>query len=143
MKDTIGELPGIDRVRERFLIMLKDRADLIAAHAIAAWESETLEGVNDNLAAAQGKLHQIAGTAGTLGFGDLGGQARDCEMMIISHLQSEEADLAICPEDIVDALGLFIVSSDALLAAEALPQAVPVTAQCASSVEHSLDLVSQ
>ena len=141
MKDTMGELPGIDKVRERFLVMLRDRADLIASHAIAAWESETLEGVNDNLAAVQGELHQIAGTAGTLGFGDLGGQACDCEMMIIAHLKSEEADLAICPDDIVDALGLFIVSADALLAAEDQPEAVQAPAP--SGVEHGLDLIGQ
>ena len=68
----MSELPGLDRVRNRFLEMLVPRQEQIAAHAVAAWDGETVEEITGNLASAQAILHQIAGTAGSLGFVDLG-----------------------------------------------------------------------
>jgi HPt (histidine-containing phosphotransfer) domain-containing protein len=61
-------LPGLDRVRDRFLTMLEDRKTNIASHAIAAWEADCVEDICAHLAAAQSILHQIAGSAGSLGF---------------------------------------------------------------------------
>lgn len=116
MKDLAENLPGIDRVRNRFLTMLLERQVKIATHSVAAWEGETLEEVNDNLAAAQAVLHQIAGTAGSLGFAELGEEARHCENAIIVHLKGPEADLAVCPTPIIVDLDRFVSSCELHLA---------------------------
>ncbi len=115
MKDLTDDLPGIDRVRNRFLTMLLERQIKIAGHSVAAWEGETLEEVNDNLAAAQAVLHQIAGTAGSLGFADLGEEARSCENAIIAHLKGPDAELAVCPTPIITDLDHFVSSCEVLL----------------------------
>lgn len=115
MKDMADDLPGIDRVRNRFLTMLCERQVKIAGHSVAAWEGETLEEVNDNLAAAQAVLHQIAGTAGSLGFADLGEEARSCENAIITHLKGSDAELAVCPTALIHDLDGFVSSCEVLL----------------------------
>lgn len=116
MRDIVKELPGLERVRTRFLSMLADRQEMIASHALAAWEEDTLDGINGNLAAAQSILHQIAGTAGSLGFPELGQSARDCENEIIEHLEGPDADLAICPGEIIHHIDVFVTDCRALLA---------------------------
>lgn len=115
MKDMAESLPGLERVRERFLTMLTDRKERIASHALAAWEGETLEDVNGNLASAQSILHQIAGTAGSLGFAALGESAHACENEIIAHLEGPDADLAICPGELIYFLDAFVGSCDEVL----------------------------
>ncbi len=109
------ELPGLDRIRDRFIEMLADRQTMIAHHALLAWEGETVEAVNENLYAAQCVLHQIGGTAGSLGFDVLGKDARTCEMEIIAHLEGPDADLAICPGDLIYHVDNFVGSCRALL----------------------------
>ena len=47
------ELPGIERIRARFLDMLEQRQRALAEHALAAWEGSTLQEINDNLAEAR------------------------------------------------------------------------------------------
>ncbi|NNE51170.1 MAG: Hpt domain-containing protein [Sulfitobacter sp.] len=111
----ISELPGLDRVRARFLDMLVPRHEQIAAHAVAAWDGETVEEINGNLAAAQAILHQIAGTAGSLGLVDLGAKAHACENEIIDHLKGPDADLAICPGEIIRDLDEFLQDCLAVL----------------------------
>jgi len=108
MKDMVDELPGLAKVRTRFLEMLVDRQALIAEHALSAWEGETLDDINGNLEAAKAILHQIAGTAGSLGFTDLGVAARACEGEVIAHLEGPDADLAICPGEIIYHMDLFV-----------------------------------
>ncbi|MEW9919240.1 Hpt domain-containing protein [Marimonas sp. MJW-29] len=115
MKDMVDQLPGLERVRERFLTMLAERKERIATHALGAWEGETLEEVNGNLASAQAILHQIAGTAGSLGFAPLGQSAHACENEIIAHLEGPDADLAICPGELIFFLDNFVGACDALL----------------------------
>ena len=107
MNDMTDYMPGLERVRTRFLSMLEERQGRIAAHALAAWDAETVEGVNGNLAGARDILHQISGTAGALGFQDLGKNARDCEGAIIDHLEGPDADLAICPGNLISMLDSF------------------------------------
>ena len=111
----MSELPGLDRVRNRFLQMLVPRQEQIAAHAVAAWDGETVEEITGNLASAQAILHQIAGTAGSLGFVDLGARAHACENEIIDHLKGPDADLAICPGEIVRNLDGFLQDCLAVL----------------------------
>ena len=111
------ELPGIERIRARFLDMLKDRQSAIAEHALIAWESDVLDEINGNLAGARTILHQIAGTAGSLGFKDLGVRARACEVEIDAHLNGPDADLAICPATLIFVMDTFLQESEALIAA--------------------------
>lgn len=115
VRDMKLELPGLNRVRTRFLEMLLPRHNEIAAHAVSAWDGECVEVINGSLAAAQAILHQIAGAAGTLGFSDLGAKARACENEIIKHLTGPNADLAICPGEIVRDLDDFLQECLAVL----------------------------
>ncbi|WP_370402559.1 Hpt domain-containing protein [Sulfitobacter sp. JB4-11] len=112
----MNELPGIDRVRGRFLDMLEQRQAAIAGHALAAWDGETLEDINGNLASAQAVLHQISGSAGSLGFPDLGKFARYCELEIIGHLEGPDADLAICPGELIYHLDRFVTDCRTVIA---------------------------
>lgn len=121
MKDMMNELPGIDRVRGRFLDMLEQRQAAIAGHALAAWDGQTLEEINENLASAQAVLHQISGSAGSLGWADLGEAARECEMEIIAHLEGPDADLAICPGELIHHLDVFVTSCREVIAEQRAP----------------------
>ena len=109
------ELPGIDRIRTRFLEMLRDRQSAIAEHALFAWEGHTLEEVNGNLISARTILHQIAGTAGSLGFDDLGHAARSCENDIVAHLTGPDNDLALCPDALLVQIDDFVEHCKGLL----------------------------
>ncbi|MFC6637213.1 Hpt domain-containing protein [Sulfitobacter sediminilitoris] len=122
MKDMVDTLPGIERVRSRFLTMLQDRKERIAAHILAAWEGETLDDVNDNLAKTEAILHQISGTAGTLGFSDLGTHARSCEGKIIAHLKGPDADLAICPGELIHEIDAFVIACEDVIDADVCAQ---------------------
>ena len=122
MKDMVDTLPGIERVRSRFLTMLQDRKERIAAHILAAWEGETLDDVNGNLAKTEAILHQISGTAGTLGFAELGRLARSCEGKIIAHLKGPDADLAICPGELIHDVDCFVVACEEVIAADLFDQ---------------------
>jgi len=102
------EMPGLDRIRDRFVDLLADRKVSIAQHALAAWDAETAEEININLENARNILHQIAGTAGTVGFPQLGETAHQCETQIIAHLEGPYADLAICPGGIIWFIDTFV-----------------------------------
>ena len=79
MTDMSGVLPGLARIQERFITMLEDRHSRVAAHVLTAWETGPSEQANAELIAAQHILHQVTGTAGSLGFSDLGEIAHRCE----------------------------------------------------------------
>ncbi|WP_323804163.1 Hpt domain-containing protein [Sulfitobacter litoralis] len=113
------ELPGIERIRARFLEMLEQRQRALAEHALAAWEGTSLQDINDNLTEARRILHQIAGTAGSLGFDDLGTIARDNEVAIDTHLDGPNGKIASCPTEIIFGLDDFLKSSEALIAEQA------------------------
>ncbi len=115
MRTTFRDLPGIDQVRARFIEMLKERKTMIASYAIAAWGSKTLVDTQKNLVAAQTILHQIAGSAGSLGFHALGQSAKDCEDEITKHLESAAANLPNCPAEIVHHFDVFIADCQNLL----------------------------
>lgn len=111
------ELPGLDRIRTRFLEMLKDRQVAIAEHALVAWESYELDEINTSLASASTILHQIAGTAGSLGFEELGVTARTVEIAINDHLNGMDADLAICPGALIFHMDEFVQNCEKVIAA--------------------------
>ena len=115
MKDTADFLPGMERVKSRFLEILHDRQKSIATHAIGAWEGETSDDINEHLSSAQKILHQISGTAGSLGFATLGDAASFCENAILVHLASPAAQEATCPGDLIVQLDQFVVDCCALL----------------------------
>ncbi|MEQ6249962.1 Hpt domain-containing protein [Sulfitobacter sp. HNIBRBA3233] len=110
------ELPGLDRIRARFVELLDDRRTLIAQHALAAWDAETSEDINGNLEAAKALLHQIAGTAGTVGYPQLGSAAQQCEAEIIAHLEGDYADLAVCPGEIIWRIDGFVAACEEVVA---------------------------
>ena len=110
------EMPGLDRIRDRFVEMLSDRKTTIAQHALAAWDGETVDDINNNLTAAKATLHLIAGTAGTVGFPELGRSAQHCEQEIIDHLEGPYADLAICPGEIIWRIDGFVASCNEISA---------------------------
>lgn len=115
MRDMVAELPGLSRVRARFIEMLGPRQEQIALHAIAAWDGKTSEDICDNLDAAKGILHQIAGTAGSLGMAELGEAAHRCENEIIAHLKGPEASQAVCPGQLICNLDQFLEDCRKLL----------------------------
>jgi hypothetical protein len=111
----VDTLPGIERIKIRFLSLLVERQGVIAHHALAAWSSEDPADRQSHLIAAQNVLHQIAGTAGSLGFGSLGQAARDCENDIIVHLTDNDEVTINLPIEIVSGLDNFVSMSQSLL----------------------------
>ena len=118
------KMPGIERIRTRFLEMLRDRQIAIAEYAIIAWESYELDEINGSLESARTLLHQIAGTAGSLGFEDLGHEARNVETEIDAHLSGADADLAICPGALIFHMDNFVQLCQSLI--EVHPEVVHV-----------------
>lgn len=114
MSALAHQMPGMDRIRARFIELLEDRKSNIAQHALAAWDGESVDVINSNLELARNILHQIAGTAGTVGHPDLGTIAQQCEAQIIAHLEGPYADLAICPGEIIWRIDTFVEACDAL-----------------------------
>jgi HPt (histidine-containing phosphotransfer) domain-containing protein len=108
MSALADQLPGLDRIRCRFVELLEDRKTLIAQHALAAWDAQTADQINGHLEEARSLLHQIAGTAGTVGYPELGIIAQSCEAKIIDHLEGSYADLAVCPDEIIWRIDRFV-----------------------------------
>ncbi len=108
MNGTLDMVSGLEKIRGRFLDLLKTRQQNIAHHAVLAYDSTTIEDVNTNLAAARDILHQIAGTAGSLGFEKLGISARHCENEIVTHLNTPNDELTLCPDGLLVQLDDFV-----------------------------------
>lgn len=109
------EFAGLAQVRDRFVDLLQERQTEIATHALGAWDGETAEVINSNLAAAQVNLHRIAGTAGSLGFPELGETAAKCETDIIAHLEGPMSEVPICPKSLVVSFGSFLAQCEDVL----------------------------
>lgn len=95
------EMANCNLIRHRFLNLLTERRVAIARHTLAAWDGETAEIINSNLEQARSILNQIADTAATAGYAELGITAQHCESQIIAHLEGPYADLAVCPGEII------------------------------------------
>ncbi len=108
MSALARQMPDLDHIRLHFVELLEERKTSIALHALAAWDGETVDDINSHLEQARNTLHQIAGTAGTLGFCALGKTALRCEAQIIAHLEGPYADLAICPGEIIWCIDTFV-----------------------------------
>ncbi|MCB1342107.1 MAG: Hpt domain-containing protein [Pseudooceanicola sp.] len=83
MIEAQAKLPGLERIRARFLDMLVERLGDI--DRLCDPELSGL-GPREALEQVQAILHKIAGTAGTLGMTQLGDTARNGENTIISYL---------------------------------------------------------
>jgi HPt (histidine-containing phosphotransfer) domain-containing protein len=116
MNDLPVEFPGLDRIRVRFLSLLEERQIQIAQSALAALESDSAAGQCLNLEVAQAVLHQISGTAGSLGYAELGQAARECEGAIINYIESTQNRHFDLPYSILEDLDAFLSKSQALLA---------------------------
>ncbi|KIN63749.1 hypothetical protein Z946_2623 [Sulfitobacter noctilucicola] len=115
MKDLNETLPGIERIKLRFLDLLQSRQGAIAQCALTAWEASDPDVVRNQLSEAQGILHQIAGSAGSLGFASLGQIARDCEGDIIQYVShAHQTPVPVCVE-VMESLDRFVSASQDLL----------------------------
>ena len=115
--DVIPQVYGPDRLRLRFVQMLAERQSRIAAHALAAWDGESVEEVNINLSAAQFILSKIARSAGPLGFSELAQTAQHAADQVLNHLKGPDSDLAICPGELVFYLDESVAACRAAIAA--------------------------
>ncbi|MCX7566486.1 Hpt domain-containing protein [Sulfitobacter sp. F26169L] len=109
------ELPGLDRIRARFLHLQTARQADIAQYALLAWESDDADTKRLNLQAAQNTLHQIAGTAGSLGFREFGQTARKCEELIIKFFESAPSRHSVLMQEILTNLDAFVTESQNLI----------------------------
>ncbi len=74
---------GLAPIRDRFLLLLSERQDSIQQNLELAIQSDDL--ADQYLAHIEVTLHKIAGSAGTLGFSELGDRAKATEANIISQ----------------------------------------------------------
>lgn len=88
------ELPGIARIRARFLELLIERQLGLQVCADTLRRSDPGRIQHAALRDCQAILHKIAGTAGIVGFAKMGNDARSCEDAIIGHLTSGLPDAA-------------------------------------------------
>lgn len=118
MKDNFEFMLGLERVKAHFLTLLTERRVEIAHHVLAAWEDPSAGAVRHHLEIAQSVLHQIAGTAGSLGFGEFGQRAKECESEIIEYLDTLDEPTVgeLC--QILAKVDAFIMMSEQIEAAE-------------------------
>ncbi|UYV37815.1 Hpt domain-containing protein [Rhodobacteraceae bacterium D3-12] len=113
MSDVMRDFPGLEPIRQRFRATLADRQSDVAHHALEAWnasqEGGTPKAVARHLKEVRNRLHTIAGSAGSLGYGELGEAAFHGEAEIISYLEREDAATsAAVPADVIYAINTFI-----------------------------------
>ena len=80
---------GLARIRQQFVSRLTERRARMLKHILDAANDADEATRHAHLAAARYVIHQIAGTAGTLGFVKLGVDARRLENMIDTNLDGE------------------------------------------------------
>tara|TARA_R110002020_G_scaffold96067_2_gene230361 strand:- start:213 stop:581 length:369 start_codon:yes stop_codon:yes gene_type:complete len=118
MKKATTPMPGLEAIQARFITLLQDRYIQIAQHALDAWEAVSPAEARSNLAGAQAILHQIAGTAGSLGFAELGHKARACEVAIIGHLEKPDTESGDCPDELITQIDTFVYDCRELIEAQ-------------------------
>ena len=85
---------GLSRIRNQFLARLIDRRQQIVLSTLKAGEASDPADANKHLTAVRDILHQIAGTAATLGFAEFGSSARQIESSIDVFLANSEGSFA-------------------------------------------------
>lgn len=104
---------GLYRIRVQFLQKLSERRESLLNSALQASEAEDPQVIALHLNAVKDILHQIAGTAGTLGFIDFGLTARRIETTIIALLGSPD-EIFVSPE-LIDDLVAFAQTADDIM----------------------------
>lgn len=108
MTNSITLLPGFERIRGRFLDILTERLEEIeglSGNALRPMPSpEALGRIRD-------LLHNVAGTAGTVGFGELSESARTGETAINAFLASDGA----APRQVRQSLAAFFAAASVAL----------------------------
>lgn len=99
----------------QFLESLEERKNLVAQHALAAWDGVTTEGINANLENARDILQEITRQAVAAGYPALGMTAQHCDAQILAHLEGPYCDLAICPGEIIWWVDTFAESCQSIL----------------------------
>lgn len=95
------EIPGLARIRERYYAaqtLRHDRLEVLLE--IIRANADPF----DALVEARGILHQISGTAGSLGFAELGASASKTEYLIDGHLHLGRGD----PRNVTEAIDAFL-----------------------------------
>ena len=82
MNIDILSLPGVAAIRENFIIQLEERLARFETLCYVSMSDQDYAVALDEACAI---LHNLSGTAGTLGFPELGDKARLCEAAILSH----------------------------------------------------------
>ena len=82
-------LPGLVLIRQKFLVRLaENQKDLEACVAIIDGGSDDAS-VRQNIQSAVAILHKVSGSAGSLGFAELGVLAHNCERTIRATLDQD------------------------------------------------------
>ena len=115
MRQTAELSQGLNRIRNQFLARLFDRRQQILWYTRKAGEANTPKESQKHLAEVRNILHQIAGTAGTLGFADFGSTARQIENDIDVYLSESPAVHA--SSDMLDDLISFSETANDLMSA--------------------------
>lgn len=112
-------MPGLEPIRQRFRSMLAERKSDIAFHILEAWnasqDARGAEVVAGNLEDAQRMLHKIAGSAGSLGFGELGEAAFQGENEIIALLGLCNGAPQAVSDDVMNAVDAFLICCDTVM----------------------------
>lgn len=97
MNSLVQALPGIARIRERFLAMQNDRHDALEDYLTTINSGEDCHAA---LRGARDILHKIAGTAGSLGFAELGEAAVKAEAVVQDHIDINIHDRSAVTEEL-------------------------------------------
>lgn len=106
---------GLARIRNQFLARLFDRREQIIWNTLKAGEANTPAETHKYLGAVRDILHQIAGTAGTLGFPDFGSSAREIESDIDKFLEESDGSY-VSSELLQDLIGFTDVANEIITA---------------------------
>ncbi|MCR8726088.1 Hpt domain-containing protein [Frigidibacter sp. ROC022] len=97
MNSLAHKLPGIARIRERFLEMHDERHDALEDALTLISSGEDCQ---QALLTARDILHKIAGSAGSLGFADLGEAAGKAETVVQEHIDTNFRDQTPVTEEL-------------------------------------------
>lgn len=88
MKATDSTLPGLERIRAHFLERLATSYQELSTCVIDALNTANPDSAGRSLTKASTILHKISGSAGSLGFEELGDAARRCEASVLGYLDT-------------------------------------------------------
>lgn len=104
---------GLHRIRSQFLVRLTERRGKILFSTLEASSALEAREVAAHLNIVRDILHQIAGSAGILGFADFGLEARRIENDIGTVLEHPER--AIVSSELIEDLIAFTKTADVMI----------------------------